>query len=119
MPGKNFAGVSQQLIQQIKFLLWQQLVKTATADRQCVIVQRQITADYFALIINFGAAQQRTNAQQHFVNVDGLYHIVVGTGQKSTLLIKKSFTGRHHQHRQRKTRLPQRSGQLTTIHIGH
>ena len=63
-------------------------------------------------------AQQRFNAQNHFLLVHRLDHVVVGAHDEALFLVLGQLFGGDHENGKAEMRLPQLSGQLVAVQAG-
>ena len=119
LTGKNTAGEGHHLIEQHEFLLGQRHRLVSGMHRQGIAFQHRTADDLPTLIGHLRPTQQRPHPQHHFIDIDGLYHIVVAAGQEAQPhVVKRVLCGDHHD-RDRHASLPQCPYQLIAVHFRH
>ena len=116
---EDTVGRGDQLVEQVKFLLRQFDVGGGGVDGQGIAVEEGLADPGFALADKLAAAQQRFHAPDHFVDVDGFYHVIVGTGAKPLAFIGGAFPGSNHQDGQGIAGFAQLPCQFEAVHSGH
>ncbi|MNC37785.1 hypothetical protein D3C75_863590 [compost metagenome] len=86
---------------------------------QGIIIQHEPAYGEPAFAGDLRPAQQRADPENHFVDVDGLDHIIIGAGQIAGLLIHKAVLGGDGQDRHIVSRLPEPLDQFESVQIGH
>ena len=118
-PGKRPVGVGQQLVEQAELLGGQGLHLVPAADGVGIVIQHDVPYCNLPFVHNAGAAQKRPDPQQHFLFVNRLGDVIVGTNQEAAVLIFRQGLGRDHQDRQHAARFPDRLGQAEPVKPGH
>ena len=97
----------------------QRLVIVSAGDRQCVIIQLHAADGELSFADDAGAPQQRLDAQQHLLGIDGLGHVIVGSGEKALAFVRGQLLCRDHQDRNRVSRGAQFAREGIAVHAGH
>ena len=119
LTGKNFVGIGQQLEKQLKFLQRQFCFLLFDGNAHSFKVQNGRADGYFFIRVDFRPAQQCFYAEQQFVDVDRLNHIVVRTQRKAALQRFIVVAGGNDENRRVYAGSPQFFGELQAVHIRH
>ena len=91
IPGEYLSWIGCQLIKQHEFLLGKCLALSISCYRERIHVHDCTADGQTPVIDDLASAQQRTNPQNHLVHIDGLYHVIIGAGQKALAFVIKGI----------------------------
>ena len=117
--GEDLAGIGQELIQKIEFLAGESLAFIPAAYGQGVVVQAHITDGDAPFVHNLSPAQQCPDAQNHFLLIHRLCHIIVCSNNEPLPFVLRQLLGSDHENGQGVICCPQLSGELVAIHARH
>lgn len=116
---KGFAAIRDQLKKQQE-LFFEHCHFCAVICYRVGIIIKNSLADYkFAFRCHLGPAQQRLYTEDHFVDIDRLYHIVIGSGQKYLFQIHERIFGCYNQYGNLISGISKAGNQLVAIYARH
>lgn len=117
--GEGLFGVGEELVEQVELADGEGHLCAGEVGRALVGVEAQSIELYFAAAGYLGAAEERADAQQQFIEVNGLHHVVVDTGLEAPLLCGKVVPRCHEEDGDILIQFPDCAGELEAVHAGH
>ena len=112
-------GVAQKLIEQLELLRRERHGLSAAGRGHGAVVEHRPADGQPLLGVTARSAQQRLDAPEHLLLVDGLDHIVVRPGAEALALVGLRDAGRDHKDRQAAPALTHGARERQPVHLRH
>lgn len=116
--GKYLVGVGEELVEQAKFLLGQDLLPAVGGDGEGVVVQSGFSDDQLVLGDDLCPAEKGFDPEGEFFGIKRLGNIVIHTGEEAFFDVSRLFSGREHEDGEVIFTVPKESGKGETIRAG-
>ena len=116
---KDPSGKRGHLVQQHEFLLRQRHALRTAADGQRIAFQHRFAEHLPVLVDHLRPAQKRPDAQDHFIDIDGLDHIIIAPGEEAHAHIVKGILRRDHQDGHIHPLVADRPHERVAVHLRH
>lgn len=116
--GKYLVGVGEELVEQAKFLLGQDLLPAVGGDGEGVVVQGGFSDDQLMLRDDFCTAEKGFDPEGEFFGIKRFGNIVIHTGEEALLDVGGLLSGGKHEDGEVIFAVPKEFGEGETIHAG-